>query len=120
VYELTVEGRFAAAHNLRDFKGKCENLHGHNWKVEVIVQGSELIQADLLMDFGDLKTLMNQALDKIDHQYLNELEPFITCNPSSELIAKFIYDDIAGQLPKNVSMVRVSVWESPGQQGELF
>jgi 6-pyruvoyltetrahydropterin/6-carboxytetrahydropterin synthase len=112
MYELTVLGKFAAAHSLRNFKGKCEDLHGHNWKVEVVVTGSELDKADLLMDFGDLKALMNQALDRLDHKYLNELSPFDKLNPSSEQIAKHLFNTIAQGLPPQVSMKSVSAWES--------
>ncbi len=113
MFELGVEGEFAAAHSLRNFKGRCEDLHGHNWKVEVVVRGDVQGEADLVMDFGDLKALMNQALDKLDHKYLNELQPFDVCNPSSELIAKFIYDSVAPGLPAHVKLHKVSAWESP-------
>ncbi|KIX13185.1 6-carboxytetrahydropterin synthase QueD [Dethiosulfatarculus sandiegensis] len=112
MYELTVLGKFAAAHSLRNFKGKCEDLHGHNWKIEVVVTGTELDKADLLMDFGDLKALMNQALDRLDHKYLNELPPFDQLNPSSEQIAKHLFSTIAQGLPSQVTMKSVSAWES--------
>jgi len=112
VFELMVIGRFAAAHSLRNFKGRCEALHGHNWRVEVVVRGSQLDQADLLMDFGQLKQLMNQALDRLDHGHLNEIAPFDQQNPSSELIAKHLWEQVAPGLPAHVSMARVSAWES--------
>ncbi len=107
-----VTGRFAAAHSLRNFKGRCEALHGHNWKVEITVRGQKMDQADLLMDFGDLKRLMNQALDKLDHRHLNEIPPFDQVNPSSEMIAKFLYEEISRGLPPQVAMARVAAWES--------
>lgn len=112
MYELMVTGRFAAAHSLRNFKGRCEALHGHNWKVEVVVRGSSLDKAGLVMDFGELKALMNQALDALDHRYLNEVPPFDAQNPSSELIARHLYERIGAGLPEAVSMARVSAWES--------
>jgi 6-pyruvoyltetrahydropterin/6-carboxytetrahydropterin synthase len=112
MYRLMVTGRFAAAHSLRNFKGRCEALHGHNWNVEVVVQGEKLDQADLLMDFGELKKLMNQALDKLDHCHLNEVPPFDQVNPSSELIAKHLYERISQGLPAHVAMHSVSAWES--------
>ncbi len=112
MYQLTVTGHFAAAHSLRNFKGRCEALHGHNWKVEVVVSGDKLDQADLLMDFGELKKLMNQALDRLDHRYLNELPPFDQVNPSSEMIAKWLFEQIARDLPPQVKMHSVSAWES--------
>ncbi len=112
MYRLKVIGRFAAAHSLRNFKGRCEALHGHNWKVEVVVQGEKLDQADLLMDFGELKKLMNAALDRLDHHHLNEVPPFDQVNPSSELIAKHLFETIGQDLPEHVSMHSVSAWES--------
>jgi len=112
VYRLSVTGRFAAAHNLRHFKGRCESLHGHNWKVEVVVEGRDLDQADLLLDFGELKRLLNLALDQLDHRHLNQVPPFDQRNPSSEMIAKHLYETIAAQLPPQVKMAEVSTWES--------
>ena len=112
MWELTVTGRFAAAHSLRHFQGRCEALHGHNWKVEVVVSGSQLDQAGLIMDFAELKKLMNLALDRLDHKYLNEIPPFDQINPSSELIAKYIYETVEAGLPAGVDMERVSSWES--------
>lgn len=115
MYELTVYGRFAAAHNLRNFQGKCEALHGHNWRVEVSVRGSDLDpQCQLLMDFGELKALMRDVLETLDHKHLNEVPPFDQegHNPSSELIAKYIYDAIAPQLPAGVAIHHVAAWES--------
>ncbi|CAO0823524.1 6-carboxy-5,6,7,8-tetrahydropterin synthase [Desulfarculales bacterium] len=112
MFELMVTGRFAAAHSLRNFNGRCESLHGHNWRVVVVVKGSQLDQTDLLMDFGQLKQLMNQALDILDHGHLNEIAPFDRVNPSSELIAKHLWEQIAPGLPAHVAMARVSAWES--------
>lgn len=112
MFELMVTGRFAAAHSLRNFKGRCEALHGHNWRVEVVVKGDTLDQADLVMDFGELKAAMNKVLDRLDHGYLNEIKPFDEYNPSSELIAKYLYEEIAKLLPPEVHMARVSAWES--------
>ena len=107
-----VTGRFAAAHSLRNFNGRCEALHGHNWRVEIVVRGDKLDEADLLMDFGELKKLMNQALDNLDHHHLNEVEPFTNINPSSEMIAKYLAGCIAPKLPDHVAIARVSAWES--------
>lgn len=120
MYQLTVTGHFAAAHSLRNFKGRCEALHGHNWKVEVVVSGSQLDQADLLMDFGELKKLMNQAMDQLDHRYLNEVPPFDQVNPSSEMIAKWLFENIAQGLPPQVRMHSVSAWESHRAKATYF
>ena len=114
MYELKVETHFAAAHNLRDFKGKCENLHGHNWKIEVWVTADELDQAELVMDFGDIKKHTNEVLDILDHQYLNDLDFFKSHNPSSENIARFIYEKLASRInSETVRVSKVSAWESP-------
>ncbi len=112
MFELMVTGRFAAAHFLRNFNGRCEALHGHNWRVEIVVRGDKLDKADLLMDFGELKKLMNEALDYLDHHHLNEVAPFTEINPSSEMIAKYLAEYVAGRLPEHVAVARVSAWES--------
>lgn len=112
MFELMVTGRFAAAHSLRNFNGRCEALHGHNWRVEVVVRGDILDEAGLVMDFGELKAAMNKVLDELDHKYLNEIKPFDEYNPSSELIAKYLYEEITEFLPSGVHMARVSAWES--------
>ena len=121
MYELTVYGRFAAAHSLRNFKGRCESLHGHNWRVEVTVEGASLDpESQILMDFGDLKVLMRQALENLDHKYLNEVPPFDSDNPSSELIARYIFEKIEPDLPPGVRMARVAAWESDDSRAVYF
>jgi len=120
MFQLMVTGRFAAAHSLRNFQGRCESLHGHNWRVEVVVKGSELNEAGLLMDFGELKRILNKVLDKLDHSHLNDIPPFNHLNPSSELIAKYLYDQILPELPLAVSLVNVSAWESEDSQATYF
>jgi len=113
MYELKVVTQFAAAHSLRNFHGKCENLHGHNWKVEIYVVSDELDRTEIVMDFGELKTMAKEVLDALDHKHLNELEFFKVNNPSSENIARFIYEGIASRVDRPaVSVSRVSVWES--------
>lgn len=113
MYELKVIGHFAAAHNLRDFYGKCEDLHGHNWKVEVYVTAEELDQAGLVMDFGVIKKNLAGVLDTLDHKYLNELEFFKENNPSSENIARYIFENLAPEISRGPArLTRVSAWES--------
>ncbi|MDR2386389.1 MAG: 6-carboxytetrahydropterin synthase QueD, partial [Deltaproteobacteria bacterium] len=90
MYELKVTSHFAAAHNLREFYGRCENLHGHNWFVEAVVRAKELDKIGLAMDFGVIKKNLKAVLEQLDHQYLNEKDEFKVHNPSSENIAKFI------------------------------
>jgi 6-pyruvoyltetrahydropterin/6-carboxytetrahydropterin synthase len=115
MYEVTVDDNFAAAHNLRDYKGKCENLHGHNYKVRVAVTGNELDSAGLLYDFVNLKRAIQGVLRSLDHIYLNEFPPFDVLNPSAENIARYIYEEAAKQLPKALNgagISSVTVWES--------
>jgi 6-pyruvoyltetrahydropterin/6-carboxytetrahydropterin synthase len=113
MFELKIEDHFAAAHNLREYQGKCEALHGHNWKVEVVVRARELDGIGLAMDFGDLKKLTGEILDALDHRYLNELEPFMKSNPSSENIAKHIFEMLGARLEGTGLWVhKVTAWES--------
>ena len=98
MYEVTVESGFSSGHYLRNYRGKCENPHGHNYKVRVTLAGTELDAAGLLLDFKLLKQVMRPVIDRIDHQMLNELEPFTVLNPSAENIAKFFYDETNQQL----------------------
>ena len=92
MFEVTVDDSFAAGHYLRNYKGKCENPHGHNYKVRVTLAGKELDKAGLLLDFKDLREVMKHAIDRLDHQMINDLEPFTVLNPSAENLAKYFYD----------------------------
>jgi 6-pyruvoyltetrahydropterin/6-carboxytetrahydropterin synthase len=112
VYYLQSEGGFASAHQLREYKGKCENLHGHNWRVLVKVRGRELGASGMLIDFGILKRLLKKLLERLDHKFLNELPPFDTVNPTSENLAKHIFDALDLELPEGVETYEVRVWES--------
>lgn len=120
MYELKVVSRFAAAHCLRNFKGRCEALHGHNWRVEVNVCGQELGPADILFDFGELKAITRQVLEELDHCHLNELPAFSQQNPSSEMLARYIFHKIEPLLPGHVKLSRVSVWESEDSKASYF
>ena len=115
MYEVTVEDTFAAGHYLRNYKGKCENPHGHNYKVRVTLAGSELDKAGLLLDFKDLKEVMKHVIDRLDHQMINDIEPFTVVNPSAENVAKYFYDEIARQLtdlPAGARVREVILWET--------
>src|SRR5277367_5050595 len=104
MFEVCVEHTFAAAHALRDYYGKCENLHGHNYRVQVTVRGAELDHAGILVDFSLLKRLLREVTGRLDHQNLNDLPPFDAVNPSAENIARYVYDEIRGRLqPKNAA-----------------
>jgi len=113
VYELKIVSQVAAAHQLREFQGKCEQLHGHNWKIEVYVTGDTLGEDGLLIDFGLIKKDTKKVLDELDHKFLNELEPFKKENPSSENIARYIYKSISHTLNNDaIRISKVSAWES--------
>jgi 6-pyruvoyltetrahydropterin/6-carboxytetrahydropterin synthase len=113
MYELKVITRFAAAHRLTMVGAKCENMHGHNWKIEVVLKGDRLNAAGVLMDFGDIKALLRDVIGRLDHQFLNELPIFAGGQPSSERIAAFVADQLQQALDvPGVCVARVSAWES--------
>jgi len=113
MYELMVRRNFAAAHSLREYRGQCESLHGHNWKVEVFITVTELNELGLAVDFRLLKEKADEVLKNLDHRHLNELPYFKELNPSSENIAKFIYDQLSSILnDKRVKITKISTWES--------
>lgn len=114
MFELSIKTKFEAAHRLPGYSGKCERLHGHNWVIEVIVNGSKLDKLGMLIDFGILKKSVADVTDKLDHYYLNEQEPFKEINPTAENIAKYIYVELK-KMPifsDSVSLKTVKVWES--------
>jgi 6-pyruvoyltetrahydropterin/6-carboxytetrahydropterin synthase len=113
MYEVKIVTQFAAAHRLENFNGKCESLHGHNWKVEVFLAGKELDGTGLLMDFGVVKARTKEVLEEIDHKYLNELAAFQDRNPSSENLACYLYERLGAIFNGDgVKVRRVDVWES--------
>ena len=115
MYEVTVEAGFSSGHYLRNYKGKCENPHGHNYKVRVTLVGAELDEAGLLLDFKLLKHVMRPVIDRIDHMMLNDLEPFTVINPSAENIARHIFDQTSKQMqpqPNGAAIASVTVWET--------
>jgi 6-pyruvoyltetrahydropterin/6-carboxytetrahydropterin synthase len=115
MFEIAVEQGFASAHALRNYKGRCENVHGHNWKVRVVIQGEKLDETGMLVDFLDVKSFIGEILDRIDHQFLNEIPPFDVVNPSAENIAEYFYQEMAGKLedtPVPVRISEVKIWET--------
>lgn len=115
MYEVSIDEEFSAAHALRGYKGKCENLHGHNWKVEVFVRGERLDEIGMLVDFRELKAATRRVMNHLDHRNLNELKPFDNeMNPSSEHLAGFILHEVAAQINnERVKVYKVRVWETP-------
>jgi 6-pyruvoyltetrahydropterin/6-carboxytetrahydropterin synthase len=114
MFEVCVEHTFAAAHALRNYHGKCENLHGHNYRVQVKVTGPELDTTGMLVDFVELKRLLRGVAERLDHQNLNEISPFDQVNPSAENIAKYLFEEINGRLKTEHAAVlnEVKVWET--------
>ena len=113
MYELKITAQFAAAHQLREIRGGCENLHGHNWKIEVSVIGGELGKDGLLIDFRLIKSETKKIIDELDHKFLNELAPFENIEPSSENISRHIFESLSQRLnTKNVKISKVTAWES--------
>ena len=110
-----IEEEFSAAHALRGYRGKCENLHGHNWKVEVYVRGARLDEIGMLVDFRAVKQATRAVMRALDHLNLNELKPFdVEINPSSEHLARFILHRVVEQIDNDrVKVYKVRVWETP-------
>lgn len=109
MYSLKVQGTFSAAHNLRGYKGKCEDLHGHNWMVEIVVKSAKLDDIGMVLDFKYLKKKLNAVLEQMDHKYLNKLVYFKKINPTSENIARYIYNKLKPQI---LLLDCITVWEN--------
>jgi 6-pyruvoyltetrahydropterin/6-carboxytetrahydropterin synthase len=117
MFEIAVEETFPAGHALRGYRGKCENVHGHNYRVRVIVEGEQLDGIGLLLDFAELKRIVRALVERLDHQFLNEMEPFDKLNPSAENMARYFYEEIAGQIQSAarenaVRLAEVKIWET--------
>jgi 6-pyruvoyltetrahydropterin/6-carboxytetrahydropterin synthase len=115
MFQVSVEETFSAGHALRGYRGKCENPHGHNYRVQITLEGPQLDSIGLLIDFTHLKEVMRGVIRKLDHQFINDLEPFTQVNPSAENMAKYFYDEVTGQLkglPPGAHVTDVIVWET--------
>ncbi|HXF43302.1 MAG TPA: 6-carboxytetrahydropterin synthase QueD [Pyrinomonadaceae bacterium] len=114
-YEVMIEREFSSAHQLRGYKGKCENLHGHNYKVQIFACGEKLNEIGLLIDFGDLKKAADEVIRYLDHRNLNELPPFDEeLNPSAENIARFFVEYLNSRLSDDrVRVYKVACFETP-------
>jgi 6-pyruvoyltetrahydropterin/6-carboxytetrahydropterin synthase len=109
MYSIKIEDNFSSAHSLRGYKGKCEDLHGHNWKVEVVARKEKLDKIGMVLDFKYIKAKLKEILNALDHKHLNRIPYFKKVNPTSEHIAKYIYDMLRRKVPRVTS---VTVWES--------
>ena len=113
MFELKIVTSFSAAHQLREFQGACEQLHGHNWKLEVYVAGEDLNKVGVVLDFKILKGHVKEILDTLDHKFLNELPTFKDHNHSSENIARYVAQELAQRLEDpQIKISRVTAWES--------
>ena len=115
MYQVSVEESFSAGHALRGYRGKCENPHGHNYKVRVTLEGPALDSVGLLYDFMHLKQIIHGVIEALDHKFLNDLEPFKVANPSAENIAKYFYDEASKQMhrqPNGARIASITVWET--------
>ncbi len=117
MFEVSVEQTFAAGHSLREYRGKCENVHGHNYRVRVSVEGREVNKTGLVVDFVELKRRVRAIVERLDHQFINDLEPFTVINPSAENLAKYFYDELMDGFPQDngrapVRIAEVKIWET--------
>jgi len=119
MFELVVQVEFAAAHRLRGYSGECENLHGHNWQIDVYLRGDQLNVLGMLIDFKDARQHVNAVLRMLDHKYLNDLDYFSERNPTTEHVARFVAEELAHRLPPEVRVHRVTAWES-GRCGATY
>jgi len=114
MYELMIDSDFSAAHNLREYEGNCERLHGHNWKVQVRIRSRGLDKLGMAADFRDVKKHLKAVLSEFDHNYLNDMKEFKRANPTTENIARVVYSKLAEKLPKGLKLKSVTAWESEG------
>jgi 6-pyruvoyltetrahydropterin/6-carboxytetrahydropterin synthase len=114
-FEVMIERNFSSAHQLRGYKGKCENLHGHNYKIEIYARGRELDNIGLLVDFGELKEAADEVVQYLDHRNINELPPFdVELNPSAENLARYILERVSARVgDERVSVYKVRCFETP-------
>jgi len=115
MFQVSVEETFSAGHALRGYKGKCENVHGHNYRVQITLEGPHLDNIGLLVDFTRVKQVMRDIIKRLDHQFINDLEPFTTVNPSAENMAKYFFEEVGSQLkdlPPGATVKNVVIWET--------
>ncbi len=112
-YTIGLSHHFDAAHFLRNYSGKCQNMHGHTWTVDIEIYGSELDGCGMLLDFSNVKKLLADELDKYDHKIINEAETFCKINPTAENLAEEVYKNLKKSMPDKISLKSVKVWESP-------
>jgi 6-pyruvoyltetrahydropterin/6-carboxytetrahydropterin synthase len=115
MFQVSVDETFSSGHALRGYKGKCENVHGHNYKVRVTLEGPQLDSTGLLYDFTHLKRVIREIVGGVDHKFLNDLAPFDVINPSAENLAKYFYDETTRQMnamPDGARITSITIWET--------
>jgi 6-pyruvoyltetrahydropterin/6-carboxytetrahydropterin synthase len=115
MFQVSVDETFSSGHALRGYKGKCENVHGHNYRVRVVLEGPELDSIGLLYDFTHLKKVIREVVGGVDHRFLNDQAPFDIINPSAENLAKYFYDETSRQLnavPNGARITSITIWET--------
>jgi len=112
MFKISVTTKFAAAHKLRGYEGPCENLHGHNWVIKATAATDTLDDIGMAYDFKKLKNHLNKIIERLDHQFLNEIKPFDEINPTSENVAKYIFEALAKKLPPGIKVIAIDVGES--------
>ncbi len=117
MWRLSVDKTFSAAHQLTKYNGPCENLHGHTWKLQIVVEGNELDEAGMLIDFRVLKETLQQFTERFDHKFLNDL---FEESPTSEFLSRYVFKTMQPQLPLNIKLKEVSIWESESSKATYF
>jgi 6-pyruvoyltetrahydropterin/6-carboxytetrahydropterin synthase len=115
MFQVTVDETFSSGHALRGYKGKCENVHGHNYKLRVTLEGPQLDSTGLLYDFTHLKRVIREIVGGVDHKFLNDMAPFDVINPSAENLAKYFYDETTRQvnaMPEGARITSITIWET--------
>jgi len=115
MFQVTVDETFSSGHALRGYRGKCENVHGHNYKVRVTLEGPQLDSVGLLYDFTHLKRVIREIVGGVDHKFLNDMAPFDAINPSAENLAKYFYDETTRQMsamPEGARVTSITIWET--------
>jgi len=123
MFQVSVEETFSAGHALRGYKGKCENVHGHNYRVQITLEGPELDHIGLLVDFTHVKRVMRELIKRLDHQFINDLEPFTTVNPSAENMAKYFFEEVSRELtgmPPGAKVKDVVIWETDTANAKYY
>lgn len=113
MYKIAVKTHFDSAHLIRNHNGRCRNLHGHRWDMEVVFSGGELDEMGMIIDFKDIKKILKEITDKYDHHNLNEIPPFDVINPTAENLSRIIFQEIKKRTPEAIDLTEVKIWESP-------